>query len=151
MHGEKMLSFGSGENATELAVKVSTYCQGNRLYVGLYNQGDAGLEPFSNLTVNLPYLPAEFNEGYINWDGSQNLLEFIGRHQLGKVLPEKGYSGYCKFAKVAFDLNKLAELDPAGMEEYRSQYQTEKGSKVQKKDGIPKKDKQPKKKEGMER
>ena len=96
MHGEKMLSFGSGENATELAVKVSTYCQGNRLYVGLYNQGDAGLEPFSNLTVNLPYLPA-------------------------------------------------------GMEEYRSQYQTEKGSKVQKKDGIPKKDKQPKKKEGMER
>ncbi len=151
MHGEKMLSFGSGENATELAVKVSTYCQGNRLYVGLYNQGDAGLEPFSNLTVNLPYLPAEFNEGYINWNGSQNLLEFIERHQLGMVLPEKGYSGYCKFAKVAFDLDKLAELDPAGMEEYRSQSQTEKGSKAQKKDGIPKKDKQPKKKEGMER
>lgn len=116
-----------------MAVEVSSYTQGSRLYVGLYSKDEDGLEPYTNLTVNLPYSPAGFGEGYINQNDSKNLLEFIERHQLGKVLPEKGYSGYCEFAKVAFDLDKLAELDPIGVEEYKCLHKVQKKGRAQKK------------------
>ncbi len=119
MRKEKMLRFGSGENAVEVAVTVSSYKVGERLYIGLYSLGDAGLEPFSNLTINLPYSPAGVNEGYIERNDCKNLVEFIERYQLGRILPEKGYSGYAEYVKAAFDLDKLAEYDPAGVESYR--------------------------------
>lgn len=87
---EKMLSFGKGEDAVKVAITVSSYKVGERLYVGLFSMGDVGLEPFSNLTINLPYNPAGVNEGYIERNDCKNLMEFIERHKLGRILPEKG-------------------------------------------------------------
>ena len=37
---------------------------------------------------------------------------------VGVLLPEEGFSGYCTYAKVAFDMERLREFDPKGMEEY---------------------------------
>ena len=37
---------------------------------------------------------------------------------LGKVLNETGRSGYATYQKVAFDLARLAELDPEGVAEH---------------------------------
>ena len=45
-------------------------------------------------------------------------LKFIKKHKLGVFLPEVGFSGYCTYAKVAFDMERLKEFDPKGMEEY---------------------------------
>ncbi len=135
MRKEKMLRFGNGEDAVEVAVTVSSYKVGERLYIGLYSMGDMGLEPFSNLTINLPYNPAGVNEGYIERNDCKNLVEFIERYQLGRILPEKGYSGYAEYIKAAFDLDKLAEYDPAGVEAYRHLHKL-KGQAQKKKKGL---------------
>lgn len=133
---EKMLSFGSGEDAVDVSIEVSSYKMGGRLYIGLYSRGDAGLEPFSNLTINLPFSPAEVNEGYIERNDCRNLMEFIERYQLGRILPEKGYSGYAEYAKAAFDLDKLAEYDPAGVEAYRHLHKLKGREQTEKKDRL---------------
>lgn len=154
---EKMLSFGKGEDAVEVAITVSSYKVGERLYVGLFSMGDGGLEPFSNLTINLPYNPARVNEGYIERNDCKNLMEFIERHKLGRILPEKGYSGYAEYAKAAFDLDRLAEYDPAGVEEYRSLHGIKGKEQAEEKDRADKghqtvgKDWTSKRKRGLER
>lgn len=135
MRKEKMLRFGNGEDAVEVAVTVSSYKVGERLYIGLYSKGDMGLEPFSNLTINLPYSPAGVNEGYIERNDCKNLVELIERYQLGRILPEKGYSGYAEYVKAVFDLDKLAEYDPAGVEAYRHLHKF-KGQAQKKKKGL---------------
>lgn len=103
----------------ELIVKVDAYATGHGLYVGLYHMVGGKLDDFGDLTVNLPEYPTEINEAYINGDFSKDKLAFIKKHKLGKKLPDVGRSGLGKYAKVAFDLKRLAELDPEGMEYYR--------------------------------
>lgn len=154
---EKMLSFGKGEDAVEVAITVSSYKVGERLYVGLSSMGDVGLEPFSNLTINLPYNPAGINEGYIERNDCKNLMEFIERHKLGRILPEKGYSGRAEYAKAVFDLDRLAEYDPAGVEEYRCLHGIKGKEQAEEKDRADKvhqtegKDWTSKRKRGLER
>ena len=53
-------------------------------------------------------------EAYIDHFAEKDKLAFIRKYELGSVLPEYGYSGFCKYTKVAFDLKRLAELDPEG-------------------------------------
>lgn len=106
----------------ELTIKVDSYLTGGGLYIALFCEEEGEEEVFGDLTVNLPFEPAEVNEAYIADFGSKDKLEFIRKHKLGKVLPEFGCSGYCKYAKVAFDLERLAELDPEGMERYKKRH-----------------------------
>ena len=80
-----------------------------------------GPEGAHSTTVNLPMssmLPPELNEAYISGSFSREKLKFIKKHKLGVFLPEVGFSGYCTYAKVAFDMERLKEFDPKGMEEY---------------------------------
>lgn len=103
----------------ELMLDISSYQYGDRLYIGLNHLVEGQVESFADLTINLPYSPAEINEAYIDEFASKSKLDFIKKHKLGKVLPEEGHSGYGRYSKVAFDLDRLAELDPKGMERYR--------------------------------
>lgn len=101
----------------ELEVQVASYHYGDGLYIGLLNAKDG--EPFGDLTVNIPFQPCGVNEAYIDDFSAKDKLSFIKKHKLGKVLPEKGHSGYCTYSKVAFDLERLAELDSKGVEKYK--------------------------------
>lgn len=104
----------------ELTLTVNTYTTNNSLYVGLLSQTEYGLEPYDDLTVNLPDqgTPLKINEAYISNLASADKLAFIKQHRLGTVLPERGFSGFCSYAKVAFNLDRLKELDPAGVNQH---------------------------------
>lgn len=128
----------------ELALEVAAYAYGNRLYIGLLHQEEGQMESFANLTVNLPYSEAEINEAYIEDFASKSKLAFIKKHKLGKILPEMGFSGYVRYAKVAFDLERLAEFDPEGVERFKKLHGIEDKEKT-----APKK--RGSKKQGMER
>ena len=96
-------------------------------------------DQFGNLTVNLPMssmIPPEPNEAYIDHFLSKENLRFIKKHKLGVVLPEIGFSGYCAYAKVAFDMERLREFDPKGVEGYLQR---------RKEQDAPKKETKPKK------
>lgn len=117
MSEKKALGYDWEFGHEELVVKVSSYAYGGGLHIGLFEAKNG--KQFSDLTVNLRYNQTEVNEAYIDDFDSKNKLAFIKKHKLGKVLPEQGYSGYCTYYKVAFDLNRLEELDPNGMKKYR--------------------------------
>ncbi|SHK90948.1 DUF4313 domain-containing protein [Hespellia stercorisuis] len=112
---------------------MSAYTNNDRLYVGLVLQEERVQEFYGSLTINLPDEPAEKNEAYIDALASEDKLKFIRTHKLGKVLPDKGYSGYGVYAKVAFDLQRLRELDPQGMKEFEKLHGIEEESQQVKK------------------
>lgn len=103
----------------ELALVVDAYSFGNRLYIGLYQLEEDEWELFDDLTVNLPDCFAGVNEAFLCDSGQKEKLQFIKKHKLGKVLPDVGYSGYCRYIKVAFDLERLSEFDKDGVKRYK--------------------------------
>lgn len=130
---EKTLGYDWEYGHEELIIKVDAYTYGNRLYVGLFKKEDGMLESFGDLTVNLPHEPACIGEAYIEDFSGAAKLKFIKKHKLGKVLPECGHSGYVTYRKVAFNLERLAELDPEGMERFREINGLKKDEKPKKK------------------
>lgn len=103
----------------ELIIRVLSYVDRKRLYIGLYKEEDGEWEPFGDLTVNLPYEDVKENEAFIDHNYSESKLQFIKKYQLGEILPETAVSGYCTFSKVAFDFDRLKEFDPDGVCAYR--------------------------------
>ena len=85
----------------DLIIRVLSYADRKRLYIGLYKEENGEWEDFGNLTVNLPHEDVKKNEAFID--------------HLGEILPETAVSGYCTFSKVAFDLDRLEEFDPDGV------------------------------------
>lgn len=135
----KTLGFDWEFGHEELALEVSSYANNGCLYIGLHNKTEEGFDQFGNLTVNLPMssmIPPELNEAYIDHFLSKENLRFIKKHKLGVVLPEIGFSGYCAYAKVAFDMERLREFDPKGVEGYLQR---------RKEQDAPKKETKPKK------
>ena len=109
----KTLGFDWEFGHEELALQVSSYANNGCLYIGLHNKTEEGFEQFGDLTVNLPIssmTPPKPNEAYIDNFLSKESLRFIKKHKLGVILPEIGFSGYCTYAKVAFDMERLREL-----------------------------------------
>lgn len=115
----KTLSYDWEFGREELVIKVDRYTYGG-LYVGLYNKEEHNLEPFADLTVNLPGYSLEPDEAFIDDFCSKDKLKFIKQHKLGrKKLSEVGRSGRCEYALVAFDLKRLEKFDRDGVAEYR--------------------------------
>lgn len=126
----------------EIKLEIGTYYTGKGLYIGMLAKEDGAWESFGDLTVNLPFERLEVNEAFVHHFCSKAKLEFIKMHKLGKVLPERGRSGFCTYAKVAFDLKRLEELDPEGMKRFYEEH-----PELQEKEPVPKK----KKRSQMER
>ena len=120
----------------EIKLEIGTYCMGEGLYIGMLAKESGVWESFSDLTVNLPLERCKVNEAFIQDFGSKDKLEFIKRHKLGEILPERGNTGYRTYAKVAFDLKRLEELDPRGMKRFY-----EEPPELQEKKPVPKKKK----------
>ncbi|MCD7957390.1 MAG: DUF4313 domain-containing protein [Lachnospiraceae bacterium] len=125
MSEKKTLEFDWQFGQEEVSLRVASYLNNNSIYVGLICRTEYGSEPFGDMTINLPVSDTVLlkpNEAYINGDMSESLLAFIQKNKLGTVLPEVGYSGYGQYAKVAFDMERLKEFDPTGVERHLQQY-----------------------------
>lgn len=117
----------------EIKLEIGTYYAGKGLYIGMLAKEDGVWESFSDLTINLPFERSDVHEAFIQDFGSKEKLKFIQKHKLGKILSERGHSGFCTYAKVAFDLKRLEELDPEGMKRfYKDHPELEEKSQVPK-------------------
>lgn len=119
MNERKTLGYDWKFGHEELVLAVDAYFNDSSLYIGFYQKKEESLRYFGDLTVSLSGSSVEVNEAYISDFNSRANLEFIERHKLGKVLPDEGYSGFCRYAKVAFDLERLAEFDEEGIKQYK--------------------------------
>ena len=123
MEESKTLSYDWQYGREELFLQIDSYMNDGNLYIGLYHMEDGDPESFADLTVNLPFAPLNnINEAYIDHNFSKEKLRFIRQHKLGKILPGTASSGHCIFQKVAFDLKKLAELDPEGTKAFMERH-----------------------------
>ena len=123
MEEPKTLSYDWQYGREELFLQIDGYGEDDNLYIGLYHMEDGCPESFADLTVNLPFAPLNnIIEAYIDHNFSKEKLHFIRQHKLGKILPDTASSGYCIFQKVAFDLKKLAELDPEGTKAFMERH-----------------------------
>ncbi len=123
MEEPKTLSYDWQYGREELFLQIDGYGDDDNLYIGLYHMEDGCPESFADLTVNLRFAPLNnINEAYIDHNFSKEKLRFIRQHKLGKILPDTASSGYCIFQKVAFDLKKLAELDPEGTKAFMERH-----------------------------
>lgn len=103
----------------KVRLSIDTYAYGGGIFIGLESCDENGVwEDFADLTVNLPHEYTEPDEAFINDFGSKDKIRFIKENKIGRIMRAKGHSGYCTYAKVAFDLNRLKELDPEGMERF---------------------------------
>ena len=65
-----------------------------------------------------------YNEAYLSNVDKKFKVDFIKDNQLGQILPisKSGAKGY---NKIVFDMNKLSEFDPIGVEDYMTQMEIE--------------------------
>ena len=78
----------------DLIIRVLSYADRKRLYIGLYKEENGEWEDFGNLTVNLPHEDVKKNEAFIDYNFFESKLQFIKKYQLGEILPETAVSGY---------------------------------------------------------
>ena len=117
MNQEKaLLPFHGSYFDTDVTLRIDSYVQGHGLYIGLDEEDGS---PLADLTVNLPDSQLKQGQAYINHEMSEGFLRFIEQNHLGTVLPQHGFSGYCSYKAVDFDLDRLAELAPDGMNAVR--------------------------------
>ena len=92
----------------KLFLEVSQYRSNMNLAIVAYTEE----EPYGDITINLPGMWLEDNEGFINSYTKSGGLE--------KALIEKGTHkyNYGEYDLVTFDLEKLKEYDPDGVEKY---------------------------------
>lgn len=136
MKKEQILDYDWEFGKENIRLEVGSYLYGNRLYIGMLSKESGGWESFADLTVNLTNAPAKANEAYIDHNSGEAKIQFIRKHKLGKVLDETAQSGFCTFKKVAFDMERLRELDPEGVEKFLKQHselQEDKKPKAKKK------------------
>lgn len=124
------LIYESSYGNETIQLQIATYNIEKRLYIGMLTkiEGTDIWEPFGDLTVNLPFESLNPNEAFIKDFCVKEKIKFIKKYKLGKVLPEKGHSGFCTYEKVAFDLKKLEKLDPEGMELFYKEHPELKGT-----------------------
>ena len=129
----KTVSFHSPFGDYELTVAVCAYAQNGQLAVNLLCKEDGFWVPYASLTVNLPKKPLKANEAFIkNFDENEGLLDFVLKNRLGTLCPDRGRSGFCTYPKIAFDMEKLREFDPKGVEKYLHKSQQKKRSQKRK-------------------
>lgn len=85
----------------------STYYNNNSLAVLLRTEDG---EPFCNLTVNIMDGVAEGEYQYVDTNNCPWALDFIESNNLGYSTGIVGYSGYCEYPLVKFNLENIREV-----------------------------------------
>ena len=66
----------------DLIIRVLSYADRKRLYIGLYKEENGEWEDFGNLTVNLPHEDVKKNEAFIDHNFFESKLQFIKKFYL---------------------------------------------------------------------
>ena len=116
---EKTLNLHSqfgGEYAVSL--EINTYLNNGCMYIGLVEQGEYP-EPYGDLTVNLDGKAPDYC-GYVDLNNMPELEKFISDNDLGEFTGLTKRSGFCEYPLYLFNVDRLRELCPDGMQVYEA-------------------------------
>lgn len=110
-------------NVHDLCIEAGTYAFGGGLFLQLYEVHKNGeMEPYSNLTVNLPGLGESGSNAYIDINNFPEAEALISEYGLGKPTGKVGHSGYCIYPEYKFDLSKAEKycLNPEELKKHKT-------------------------------
>ena len=105
-----------------LFIQVTQYRSNGNLAILAYTDE----EPYGDITINLPGYSIDEDEGIINAITKDSGLEqkLIDEGIIKEIITTVNYN-MGKYDFVVFDMEKLKEYDPKGMEKYQQSFEDE--------------------------
>lgn len=126
---EKTLKYNSPfSGEIQVSLEINTYLNNGCMYIGLVEQGEYP-EPYGDLTVNLAGKAPDYC-GFVDLNNMPELEKFIAENDLGEFTGLTQRSGFCEYPLYLFNLDKLRELCPDGMQAYEASIGRTKDTKV---------------------
>lgn len=91
----------------------------NAMFIGLMCNEDGYEEPFGDVTVNLSVAAPNYC-GYLNVNDMPDIEKFITDNDIGEFTGFTQRSGFCEYPLYLFNVDKLRELCPDGMDKYEA-------------------------------
>ena len=91
----------------DTCIEVGSYMYGGGLYLSLQDLCEDGLEPYADLTVNLPGYQCENSCAFVDTNNFTQAEKLIAEYKLGKPTGRIGYSGYCVYPEYKFDMDEV--------------------------------------------
>lgn len=94
----------------ELGIEIQQYSVGGgiALFLHCIENGEA-VEPFANLTVNLPSYHTGGTKAFVDTNNFPQALDLIEKNNLGHWTGELAQSGFCAYPKVEFDMQEVGK------------------------------------------
>ena len=102
----------------EVSLEINTYLNNGCMYIGLIEQGEYP-EPYGDMTVNLDGKVPDYC-GYVDLNNMPELEKFIEDNDLGEFTGLTRRSGFCEYPLYMFNVDKLREMCPDGMQVYEA-------------------------------
>ncbi len=102
----------------QVSLEINTYLNNGCMYIGLVEQGEYP-EPYGDLTVNLEGKAPDYC-GYVDLNNMPELEKFIEDNDLGEFTGLTRRSGFCEYPLYMFNVDKLREMCPDGMQAYEA-------------------------------
>lgn len=118
MEENKLLELNTQWGSKEqVQLEINTYLNNNGLYIGLLSKTEDGMESYGDLTVNLVDKAPDYC-AYVDMNNMPELEKFIEDNELGEFTGLMQRRGFCEYPLYLFNVDKLRELCPEGMELY---------------------------------
>jgi hypothetical protein len=105
----KFMQYSAWGTTYDTCVEVGSYLCGGGLYLSLQDRCEDGLEPFADITVNLPeYRPAA-DCAFVDTNNLGQAEQLIAEYKLGRPTGRFARSGYCTYPEYRFDMEKVRE------------------------------------------
>lgn len=101
----------------QVQLEINNYMNNNGLYIGLMGKEGEYFEPYGDVTVNLGVRAPDYC-AYVDLNSMPELEKFIENNELGEFTGLAERSGFCEYPLYMFNVDKLRELAPDGMEIY---------------------------------
>lgn len=103
----------------EVSLEISRYLNNGCIYIGLVTNEEGFPEPYGDLTVNLEGRVPDYC-GYVDINNMPELERFMEENDLGEFTGLTKRSGFCKYPLYLFNVDKLREMCPDGMQVYEA-------------------------------
>ncbi len=105
----KFMQYSAWGTTYDTCIEVGNYLCGGGLYLSLQDRCEEGLEPFADMTVNLPEYRPTADCAFVDTNNLGQAEQLIAEYKLGKPTGRFVQSGYCAYPEYRFDMKKIKE------------------------------------------
>lgn len=117
---KKQVTYNSSiTGETQVTFDIQQYMNNRAMFIGLMCNEDGYEEPFGDVTVNLSVAAPNYC-GYLNVNDMPDIEKFITDNDIGEFTGFTQRSGFCEYPLYLFNVDKLRELCPDGMDKYEA-------------------------------